>query len=161
MHLRRSKGAPLVIGRNVSGELALASDQLAFDQTFGEICHVPDHAVLRLTRSSVLSSIELKFSPIARESTEANLSGHQYFMHKEIYEQPTIAQAILDRYLNANRTAFRGELDPSTINLEGIERNSNHRLRKLLLRRAPAQTVFRKNDEAACVNRTLERVQVL
>ena len=87
------KDNPLVIGLGKDGNF-MASDTLCFTEDINRVIYPEDGDTVILTRKSV-SFLDRKGEPIKREPqkivtkwVETSKLGHDYFMHKEIQEQP-------------------------------------------------------------------------
>ena len=109
-------GAPLLIGRG-DGENFTASDVAAILKHTNKVVYLEDKEIATITTEGVdISTIENV--KIARNVEEVNWtlgmiekSGHDYFMHKEIHEQPETL-----------RNAMRGRLntEEATVRLNGL-----------------------------------------
>jgi len=109
-------GAPLMLGLG-NGENFVASDAAATLRHTKKVVYLEDKEIVTLTAGSyAISTIErVKISRVAEEigwSLEMiEKAGHDYFMHKEIHEQPEIL-----------RNAMRGRLnfEEGTARLRGL-----------------------------------------
>ncbi|MGY4281081.1 glucosamine--fructose-6-phosphate aminotransferase (isomerizing) [Bradyrhizobium sp. LM2.7] len=110
-------GSPLAIGRG-SGEMYLASDEIALAPFTETITHLEDGDWAVLTRNSlVIHDIQgivahregLKCSASPLLTHKAN---YRHFMAKEIHEQPEVVRRTLARYIDvaAARVAFPQKL---------------------------------------------------
>ena len=110
------KGSPLIIGIG-SGEYVVASDASAIIEHTANVMYLNDNEMAVLTPDS-LHTMTIDNVPVTKEVEQIEWSleqiakgGYEYFMLKEIFEQP-----------EAVRTALRGRLDPREmrINLGGL-----------------------------------------
>lgn len=117
-----SKGAPLAIGVGEEGEMFLGSDALALSLLTNKLVFLNDGEIAELT---TLGYKITNFSgeEIHRDYTEINLdkqgidkAEHQYYMLKEIYEQPMIAANVFNKYYDN----FNKRLRFNEAGLEGI-----------------------------------------
>jgi glucosamine--fructose-6-phosphate aminotransferase (isomerizing) len=94
------KGSPLIIGVG-KGEHILASDASAILAHTSHVIYMDDGEIARITPEGVrLTTLEA--IPVTKETEEVEwtldqieLSGHDHFMHKEIFEQPTSMENCL------------------------------------------------------------------
>jgi len=109
-------GSPLIIGIG-RGEYVLASDAAAILEHTSQVIYMEDNEIVRVTaggfRTTTLDAV-----PVTKDVEEVEwtldqieLGGHEYFMEKEIFEQPQVLQ-----------TCMRGRVDlrEGAIHLGGI-----------------------------------------
>ena len=104
------KGSPIAVGI-CDGETIVASDISAIVQHTKQVIFLNDGDILTATGDNV-EVVSLKNVPVSRETThidwdidQIEKAGHEHFMLKEIYEQPTaIANATRGRLIEAEGT---------------------------------------------------------
>ena len=109
-------GSPLILGIG-KGEYVVASDAAAILKHTSQVIYLEDNEVVRVDpdgfRTTTLDAVPVTKDIQAVEWTldQIELDGHDYFMEKEIFEQP-----------HALETCFRGRLDlrKGAIHLGGI-----------------------------------------
>jgi len=109
-------GSPLIIGIGQS-EYVIASDAAAILEHTSQVIYMEDNEIARITASGFRTTT-LDAVPVTKNVEEVEwtldqieLGGHEYFMEKEIFEQPQVLQ-----------TCMRGRLDVrgGAIHLGGI-----------------------------------------
>ncbi len=157
------RNSPLVVGVG-EGENFLASDVAAFIEHTREAIELGQDQVVTITRESVVitdfDGAEATVRPyhVDWDLSAAEKAGYDWFMRKEIYEQPkAVADTLLGRH-DASRAAPPGR-DPD---LRGgaAQRRQDHRdrLRHLLLRRDGGQVRDRALDPDPLRGGTGQRV---
>jgi glucosamine--fructose-6-phosphate aminotransferase (isomerizing) len=98
------RGSPLAVGYG-EGEMFLGSDALALAPLTRRICYLEEDDWVVLTDNS--ARIFNAGREVQRDVKQTALSGsligkgnHQHFMHKEIWEQPTVIGQTLQAFLN-------------------------------------------------------------
>jgi glucosamine--fructose-6-phosphate aminotransferase (isomerizing) len=98
-------GSPLAIGYG-DGEMYLGSDALALAPLTRRICYLEEGDWAEITRAGA-TVYDRNGAETAREVRETALTGaaigkgnHDHFMHKEIYEQPTVIGDTLRSFFN-------------------------------------------------------------
>jgi glucosamine--fructose-6-phosphate aminotransferase (isomerizing) len=120
-------GSPLAIGYG-DGEMYLGSDALALAPLTRRICYLEEGDWAEITRAGA-TVYDSAGAAVSREVRETALTGaaigkgnHDHFMHKEIYEQPTVIGDTLRSFFNpAERRIVLPEIE---INLGAVERLS-------------------------------------
>lgn len=103
--------SPLIVGLGKDENL-LASDVPAVLDYTNEVIYLDNHDIVTLTRDGVTvkdSSGRLtqkKASKIQWDISQAEKGGYRHFMLKEIFEQATVLQEILDERLKGDRIVF-------------------------------------------------------
>lgn len=92
--------SPLVIGRGPEG-IYIASDSVALIERASEVHYLDDAEVVALRPDGVHACrrvdgepIELAFSPLLLETADTSLGNYDYYLEKEIHEQPSVLRRI-------------------------------------------------------------------
>ncbi len=118
------KGSPLVVGLGKNGEFIVGSDAAPIIRHTKTVYYLDDNEVAFLQKGKEMQVITLDNKRISPLLTELDLSleelekgGYDYFMLKEIYEQP---RSVYD--------SMRGRIDTEKqlVRLGGIEPYENH-----------------------------------
>ena len=120
-------GSPLAIGYG-DGEMYLGSDALALAPLTRRICYLEEGDWAEITRAGA-TVYDRDGAEVSREVRETSLNGaaigkgnHDHFMHKEIYEQPTVIGDTLRSFFNpAERRIVLPEIE---IDFGAVERLS-------------------------------------
>ena len=100
------KGSPLAIGYG-DGEMFVGSDAIALAPFTDRICYLEegDHAVLSRSHVDIIDAngrqANREISHIQHDSARVDKAGYKHFMAKEIAEQPSVLQNVLNAYLGA------------------------------------------------------------
>jgi glucosamine--fructose-6-phosphate aminotransferase (isomerizing) len=101
------KGSPLAIGYG-DGEMFVGSDAIALAPLTDRICYLEegDRAVLSRSHVDIIDAngqhANREISHIQLDSTRIDKAGYKHFMAKEIAEQPSVLQNVLNAYLAAD-----------------------------------------------------------
>jgi glucosamine--fructose-6-phosphate aminotransferase (isomerizing) len=101
------KGSPLAIGHG-DGEMFVGSDAIALAPLTDRITYLEEGDRAVVTRTSVeirdangaLANREIR--KIKMDATRIDKAGYKHFMAKEIAEQPSVINAVLQNYLSAD-----------------------------------------------------------
>ena len=123
-------GSPLVVGIG-NGENFIASDIPALLEYTKKMLFIEDNEMIVLTKDKVTittldgESVLREPTTITWDISQAEKSGYEHFMLKEIYEQPSVIEGILNHRISSdgNSVTFE-ELKLSTEYLNNIERIS-------------------------------------
>jgi glucosamine--fructose-6-phosphate aminotransferase (isomerizing) len=122
------RGSPLVVGVG-TGEHLLSSDAAAIAPHTSTVAYLQDGEVVRLTpedfeiRHLELGPITPRIDRIDWTPDSIELGRHEYYMQKEIYEQPaTISNACRGRLRRDEATAVFGGLNLTARQLRGVRR---------------------------------------
>src|SRR5579875_1123094 len=92
--------SPLVIGRGPEG-IYIASDSVALIERATEVHYLDDSEVVALRQDGVHACrrldgepIELDFSPLLLAAADTSLGSYDYYLEKEIHEQPSVLRRI-------------------------------------------------------------------
>ena len=100
------KGSPLAIGYG-DGEMFVGSDAIALAPFTDRICYLEegDRAVLSRSHVDIIDAngrqANREISHIQLDSARVDKAGYKHFMAKEIAEQPSVLQNVLNAYLGA------------------------------------------------------------
>ena len=100
------KGSPLAIGYG-DGEMFVGSDAIALAPFTDRICYLEegDRAVLSRSHVDIIDAngrqANREISHIQHDSARVDKAGYKHFMAKEIAEQPSVLQNVLNAYLGA------------------------------------------------------------
>ncbi|MEI7498173.1 MAG: glutamine--fructose-6-phosphate transaminase (isomerizing) [Candidatus Falkowbacteria bacterium] len=121
------RGSPLVIGL-AETETIVASDVSAILRYTKKVIYLEDNEVAVVNKDNVsifnadLNKIEKPLEYIEWTLDQAEKSGHEHFMHKEIFEQPeSIRNSLRGRYIIKNGLAVLGGLDGVANKLRQVE----------------------------------------
>lgn len=121
------KDSPLIIGIGKE-EFFLASDINAIAHHTQEMIYVQDLNLVIITKDELIQKdlqaniVENKIEKISASLSENSKGPHDYFMHKEIYEQPGIVRKILSNYVNDIDINFNSTFSKNPFNYEEINR---------------------------------------
>ena len=99
--------SPLVIGLAKNANY-LASDQIALLEVSSKFIYLNNNNIAVISTNNVTvydennKIITTKIHNTDIKTAQPILDGHKHYMHKEIHEQPHIAQKILDHYQSCN-----------------------------------------------------------
>ncbi len=102
------KGSPLIIGKGDNLNF-IASDITPILTDTDKYITLSDYEFAKITPTSAQifdkrkKNIFKKTSISKANKKESSLSGHKYFMHKEIFEQRNILRAMINRYVGKNK----------------------------------------------------------
>lgn len=92
--------SPLVIGRGPEG-LYIASDSVALIERATEVHYLDDSEVVALRADGITACrrsdgepITLEFNPLLLAASDTSLGDYDYFLEKEIHEQPSVLRRI-------------------------------------------------------------------
>lgn len=122
------KGSPLILGVG-DGEYMLASDVSAIISRTQNVVYLKDGEVVHITAKNFsISTLDSEdVSPVIDRVTwkveDAELNGHEHFMEKEIFEQPTaLENSMRGRFSEDGSTAQFGGLNISAVDLRQVDR---------------------------------------
>lgn len=120
-------GTPLVIGSG-QGEMYLGSDLPAIVPMTRKVAFLKDKSLGYLTREAA-HVFDFEFQELPPEYKEISIrvedmdkGEYDYFMQKEIFEQPNIIRSILSRRINDKNEILFPELDMSPEYLNNVSR---------------------------------------
>ncbi len=95
-------GSPLVLGQNLkSGEIFLSSDTLSFANQATEMCQIKNGQLVDITQGEVEvfdvqsgDKFTVNFEPIDVTQDVISKNGYDFFMLKEIHENPEVVQKV-------------------------------------------------------------------
>lgn len=99
------RGSPLVVGFG-DGQMYIGSDALALAPLTNQLCYLEegDWAIVTQDNVEIFNSFdEFVQRPVVQSSYSGAMIGkgnHRHFMHKEIFEQPTVIGDTLESYVN-------------------------------------------------------------
>ncbi len=121
-------GSPLVLGIG-DGEMFLASDVTAILAHTKQVVYLEDKEIVTITADTYRTSdyyeqeIEKKIESIGWELEQIEKDGYEYFMEKEIWEQPeSILRAVQGRIDREGATGHLGGLNMTPRQLLNIKR---------------------------------------
>ncbi len=121
-------GSPLVLGIG-DGEMFLASDVTAILAHTKQVVYLEDKEIVTITADTYRTSdyyeqeIEKKIESIGWELEQIEKDGYEYFMEKEIWEQPeSILRAVQGRIDREGATSHLGGLNMTPKQLLNIKR---------------------------------------
>ncbi len=121
-------GSPLVLGIG-DGEMFLASDVTAILAHTKQVVYLEDKEIVTITADTYRTSdyyeqeIEKKIESIGWELEQIEKDGYEYFMEKEIWEQPeSILRAVQGRIDREGATGHLGGLNMTPKQLLNIKR---------------------------------------
>ena len=95
-------GSPLVIGLKGKGDIIFSSDALSFSDIVSKMIVVDNGQIVVSSRGELFlydakSGIakDIKVESVDIDDYKADMEGHDHFMHKEIYEQPSVIEAVV------------------------------------------------------------------
>lgn len=121
------KDSPLILGLG-KNEFFLASDVNAIAHHTQEMIYMQDmHLAVINQQALIQKDLDKNIIPNQVEKISATLSEnskgtHEYFMHKEIYEQPGIIRNILSTYLKESSINFSSIFKDEVFDYESINR---------------------------------------
>lgn len=120
------KGLSLLVGRKTNGELMIASDGVAFQGKCEETLLLSDQLVVRLTKDKVNAwdfqgaPVICEFQSVQLENTPQSLNGFAHFMVKEIHDQVSVTQKIIDSALHSDTGLLQDSVGVAGLNLGKI-----------------------------------------
>jgi len=122
------KGSPLILGVG-DGEYMLASDVSAIISRTQNVVYLKDGEIVHITAKNFsISTLDSEdVSPVIDKVTwniaDAELNGHEHFMEKEIFEQPTaLENSMRGRFSEDGSTAQFGGLNISAVDIRQVDR---------------------------------------
>jgi glucosamine--fructose-6-phosphate aminotransferase (isomerizing) len=101
------KGAPLVVGVGHDGEMYLGSDAIAVAPLTSNVIYFEEGDVAYLTDTDVTvtdaagAAVKRPIAVLSASVAMVEKGAYQYFMQKEIFEQPETISRTVARYVNA------------------------------------------------------------
>ncbi len=106
------KGSPLMLGKAKDG-FYVSSDSNAFDKNVNSVIHLQDNDIACVTQNSCNvfgvkgEKINRLIEPRELEVEKIEKDGHEYFMEKEIFEQPSVFERTWHHYFNTATKDFQ------------------------------------------------------
>jgi glucosamine--fructose-6-phosphate aminotransferase (isomerizing) len=119
------KGAPLTVGVG-DGEMYIGSDALALTEFTTKMIYLEDGEIVEISRENyTIKDINGKVihrapKDVLLDLSSANKGDYEHFMFKEILEQPTVIERVLNKYYNFDFNKF--SFDELDLNLKNCSR---------------------------------------
>ncbi len=118
------RGSPLVVGKNSSGDLFLASDALALAGWISHLSYLEEGDLVVLERTTTGSEVHFykeghslvdrAWRPSQLAAAAISKAEYSHFMLKEIFEQPTVLSDSVQVFAGVEGTELRVSLDLSS-----------------------------------------------